>query len=122
MTLFNVDNNNMDFKGNPIYGGNLSKKYLKFIKKNPEAPIPSKLLNKTSLKKGVFKLLKRYSDKGFSIINNKLTKWTGGDINEFYDSDKYDLGMYFPMVNLILQKKKTLKDLVLILMIFYIIN
>ena len=96
MNLFNVDNNNMDFKGNPIYGGKLSKKYLKFIKNNPDAPIPSKLLNKTSLKKGVFKLLKRYSNKGFSIINNKLVKSIVGDINELYDSDKYDLGMYFP--------------------------
>jgi hypothetical protein len=89
----NITNINMDFKGNPIYGGKLSKKYLNFIKKNPNAPVPSKLLNKTALKKGELKLLKRYSDKGLDIINNKITFYVSDikkEVSNLYTNQEYD--------------------------------
>ena len=42
-------NNKIEFKGNPIRSGKLSKKYLQYIKKNPvSARVPSRLLDKRS--------------------------------------------------------------------------
>ena len=90
MSNLNISNVNMEFKGNPIYSGNLTKKYLKFIENNPNASIPIRLLNKREKKKGVLKLLKKFSDKGFIIENGKLTKINSTDINELYKAEKYD--------------------------------
>lgn len=90
MSNLNISNVNMEFKGNPIYSGNLTKKYLKFIENNPNASIPIRLLNKREKKKGVLKLLKKFTDRGFIIENGKLTKITSTNVNEFYKAEKYD--------------------------------
>ena len=68
----NINISKMEFKGNPIYGGKLSKKYLKFIEKFPNSPIPSSLLDGRNKKKKVLK--KKYIKQGIEIINNKLVK------------------------------------------------
>jgi len=98
MSNLNISNVNMEFKGNPIYGGNLSKKYIKFIEANPNASIPIRLLNKREYKKGVLKLLKKFSDRGFNIEDGKLTKIKSSNINELYKHANYDpdVGDYFP--------------------------
>jgi hypothetical protein len=68
----NINISKMEFKGNPIYGGKLSKKYLKFIEKFPNSPIPSSLLDGRNKKNKVLK--KKYIKQGIEIINNKLVK------------------------------------------------
>ncbi len=98
MSNLNISNVNMEFKGNPIYGGKLTNKYIKFIEANPNASIPIRLLNKREYKKGVLKLLKKFSDKGFTIENGKLTQIISSNINELYKHSNYDpdVGEYFP--------------------------
>jgi nucleoside diphosphate kinase len=56
----------------------------------PNFSIPIRLLNKREKKKGVLKLLKKFTDKGFIIENGKLTKIDSTNINELYKHEKYD--------------------------------
>jgi len=81
--------NNMEFKGNPIRAGKLTKKYLDFIKKFPlSAGIPSRLLDTRSKTP---KLKKNISKLGFSIVDNKLVQEIKEVYNEIIESSNYSI-------------------------------
>jgi len=86
--------NNMEFKGNPIRAGKLSKKYLEYIKKFPiTARIPSRILDQRSKTP---KLKKQYSKLGFIIKENKLVQEIEEEFNEIFGVSNYSIKKNIP--------------------------
>ena len=87
-------NNKMEFKGNPIRSGKLSKKYLQYIKKNPvSARVPSRLLDKRSK---LPKLKKQFSKLGFTIVDNKLVEEITEDFISNFGVSVYSIKKNIP--------------------------
>ena len=93
-------NNKMKFVGNPFYNKKLSKKYIKFIEKNPNAPIPEILLDSRYKNKQVLK--KKYIKFGLNIINNKLDFYFSKLMKEV--DDLYTDNTYSKIVNVDINK------------------
>ena len=75
MSNFNIGANNFGFVGNALVGGKLTKKYTKFVKDNPKAPLPiDKIFNQNTrriVKKSLYYtkkgfLRKKYLDAGYA--------------------------------------------------------
>ncbi len=91
----NISNNNMNsFLGNPIYNNKLSKKYIKFVNKNPNANIPKILLDSRYKKKQVLK--KKYVNLGFEIKQNKIKKIVDITYNKDFESNNYTANISVP--------------------------